>query len=518
MTNRMKHFASSTIFLFLAYSLISTAYAQNAKTAKAAFDSGSYFEAIEEYEKLLEKDPENFDYNSKMGFCYLRTNTDPLLALDYLLTAEKTAKPGDDLPLHIAEAYMRHLEYEQASEYLAKYEKEGKNGKKNAALVNIMKTHCQAAPDLLKFPVDVDFFNAGADINSANPDYLPYVSAKGDMMIFTSRRKINPASKPEVAGYYPSNIFSASLTSGKWSATILDRINNGLDEQGIGLSHSGDTLLISINELETSGDIYSTVKKAKGFAEIKPLDKVINSPFVESSCAISKDGQTIVFSSNITGGSGGFDLWMSQKNASDGWSAPSNLGAAINTSLDEQYPTLSADGMTLYFSSQGHAGLGGFDLYFSNWDAQGKAWSSPQNLGYPINTPGNDKSISFKASGEKAYITALRDEGQGDLDIYEIRFKEMNASLPAIFHVNAIGTAGATVSSKIPIKIKNEFDDLIGEYYPNSITGRYVIALYPGKYFLELDIPGYRPHSELFIVTRFHKRYEQSVKIINLNQ
>jgi hypothetical protein len=513
----MKHFASSILFLCL-FLHLPAAYAQNAKTAKAAFDSGDYFDAIEQYGKLLEMEPENYEYNSNMGFSYLRTNMDPMLALDYLIAAEKTAKPGDDLPLHIAEAYMHHLEYELASEYLTKYQKEGKNSKKNAALVEMMKTHCQAAPDLLKFPADVDFINAGSEINSPNPDYLPYISAKGDMMIFTSRRKSSPASKPEVAGYYASNIFSATLAGGKWTASILERINNGLDEQGIGLSHSGDTLFFSINDMETAGDMFSAVKKAKGYTEIKSLDVIINSPFVESACALSADGLTIIFSSNRTGGSGGFDLWMSKKTAAGAWGEPTNLGPSVNTALDEQYPTLSADGRTLYFSSEGHAGMGGFDLYFSNWDAQSSTWSSPQNMGYPINTPANDKSITFKASGEKAYITALRDDGQGDLDIYEIRFKEINESLPAIFHVNAIGPAGAAVSSKAQIRIKNEFDEVIGEYYPNSVNGRYVIALYPGKYFLELDVPGYRPHSELFVVTPFHKRYEQCVKIINLKQ
>ncbi len=494
--------------------------AQNVKSAKAAFDLGNYPLALEEYNALLQNEPDNVEYNQAVGVCYLRTQIDPQQALDYLLTAEQKSKPGDDMPLMIAEAYMHHLQYDLALEYLKKYQAEGKNSKKNEGLINLMRSHCNAATELLKYPLDVTFKNAGSDVNSSGSDYLPFAKHDGNSFIFTTRRKLSPGAKPEEDGFFLSNIFLATNSNGKWVTTSAgDRINNGMDEHGIGLSAGGDTLFFSINDMDTAGDIFTAVKKGDGYGGIKSLELPgINSPFMENACAVSADGKTILFSSDRTGGFGAFDLWMIQKQTDGTWSEPKNLGAAINTPFSENYPTLSSDSQTLFFTSEGHPGMGGYDLYFSGWDAKSNSWSKPQNMGYPINTPGNDKNISFFNKESKALYTSLREDGLGDLDIYELGFRSMDSDAPSIFHITAIGAIGESVLASAPVKIKNEFDELIGEYYPNSITGRYVAALYPGKYFLDLDVPGYAPYNEFFIVGSYHGRHEQSVKIIKLNK
>lgn len=492
--------------------------AQNLKYARTVFAQGNYFEAIREFEKLLVSEPNNAEYNEMLGLCYLRTNIDPRLALDYLLTAEKGTKAGSELPLYLAQAYMHHLQYDQALEQLQKYEREGKKRKKQSLVVSIMMAHCHAAPDLLKYPVDVTFQNTGKGINSQWADYHPFVTKDEQLLLFTSRRKGNPGAKPEFDGYFPSNIYQATRNGEKWTeATKLgEKINSSFDEQVVGITDSGDSLFFYIDHVNKMGDIYMAVKRGKNYTDANPLEGVVNSPFLESACSISRDGKTFIFSSDRLGGYGGLDIWMVRRLPNGSWAPAVNLGPEINTPLNEDFPTLSGDGNTLYFCSDGHPGMGMYDIYFSSWDEQTGSWTKPQNMGYPINTPGNDKTISFNADGNKAYISALRDEGYGDLDLYEITFNSKQTEGPAIFQVNVINPSGSTILAKAALRAKNEFDELIGEYYPNEITGRYILALHPGKYFLQLDVPGLKPYTESLVVNQFHVKHEQNVKIVKL--
>lgn len=195
------------------------------------------------------------------------------------------------------------------------------------------------------------------------------------------------------------------------------------------------------------------------------------------------------------------------------WGEPVNLGPEINTELSEDYPTLSPDGNTLYFCSNGHPGMGGFDLYFSTWDELGKMWTKPQNMGYPINSPNNEKNISFTESGKTAVMAALRTDTYGDLDIYQVDYEKQESEGPAVFILNVSLPQGAEMPE---LQIKDEFDELVGTYYPNRITGRYVLALHPGKYFLYIDAPAYRPYTEVLVVNKFHTRQDNNVRFIKL--
>jgi hypothetical protein len=206
---------------------------------------------------------------------------------------------------------------------------------------------------------------------------------------------------------------------------------------------------------------------------------------------------------------------MMHKEDGGDWGEPINLGSEINSPFHEDFPTLSPDGRTLYFCSDGHPGMGGYDLFFSSWDEQSKIWTKPQNLGFPINGPGDDKNIAFKNDGNEAVIAKLRDGGFGDLDIYEMSYKKEKLQGPAVFLINVEADEDAPNSK---ISIKNEYDNLIGRYEPNKFTGKYTIALYPGKYFLYIDAEGHMPYNEVLVVNDFHTRQDQNVKLIKLSE
>lgn len=493
---------------------------EGATMALESFEAGNYLDAMDRYGRLVNSRNAHPDYFVKLGQCYLRTNVDPLQALDHLLEAENKGDFPSEAYIDIAEAYTHHLQYDMALDYLNKYESEAKPKKKDLDNLYHLKANCIAAQDLLLVPAKVTFQNLGPGINSPYPDYLPFVAADEKVLLFSSRRKSRPGSKTEFDGYYASDIFVVTRAGTDWDklSPVGDRINTEYDEQAVGLSASGDSLFYYVDHVDKYGDIFMSTKQMGGYGDGIPLDKAINSGFMESSVTVSKDGSTMIFSSNRKGGVDGIDLWMMRKSPLGAWSEPQNLGPEINTLWDEDFPTLSADGLTLYFSSNGHPGMGGFDLFFSSWDAQNGLWTKPQNLGYPINTPGNEKNISFIKNGKEAYIASLRPDGLGDLDLYKIVYDKDLVDDPALFLLNIVSSENEDLKDKIEIQIKDEYDELIGQYYPNSLTNRYLIALYPGKYFLSLDASGHKPYNEVLVVNPSHTRQEQNVKMIKLQK
>lgn len=489
--------------------------AQNPKVARSYYKTNNYFKSIEAYGKLLEKDPNNSEYNLHMGMSYLNTNIDPKKALDYLLKTEREGKFDDDLLLYIARAYTHHLDYENALLYLHKYRLvSGRKGMRNP-VYHKLKADCHIAQDLIKYPVNVNFTNLGENINSKYPDYNPFISGDGSRIVYTTRRKVRPGSHPEFDGYYPSDIMTSVKKDGEWfiADRLSDKINTVYDEQSVGLTKSGDSLFFYIDHVDDVGDIFISTLKDDQYSLPRRMGSFINTQAIESACSISQDGSTIVFSSDRIGSYGGFDLYMIKKTGRNSWSQPVNLGPEINTELHEDYPTLSADGKTLFFCSNGHPGMGGYDLFFSTWDDESKMWTKPQNMGYPINGPGDEKNISFMDDGITAVMAALRPDTYGDLDIYKVEYESPETEGPSLFIFSLSLPEGEPLPE---LKVKNNYDELIGIYHANKITNRYMLALYPGKYYLYADAPGYLPYTEILVVNKFHKRQDNNVRFIKL--
>ncbi len=495
-----------------------TGMAQSAGEANAAFERGDFLSAIEHYKALVAEFPDDEEYNRRLGLSYLRTNVNPKQALPHLLRAEELTKKPRGLYLDIARALSFHLEYDRALSYLDEFERTGKIKKRDAGPYEKMRLDYLAAGDLLKYPIDLTFRNLGEAVNSAFPDYNPFVTRDGKTLFFTSRRQMRPGDRPEFDGYYPSDIYVYDLQNPDLKARRLNEpVNTPYDEQIVGLTDTGDSLFVYIDHVSNFGDVHVSVKSGTMYRRPRPLEDGVNSPGIESACTISADGNTIIFSSNRPGGSGGMDLWRITKQADGNWSLPENLGPQINTPFDEDYPNLSGDGRTLFFTSNGHPGMGGFDLYFSGLDPETGKWTVPQNLGYPLNTPLDDKTISFARKSDVAFITAVRREGLGDMDVYEVTFNEaITASDPAIFLVNI---PAITDPSEAPeITVSDDTDNLVGRYFPHRFTNRYVFALYPGKYILRVSAPGFDPYEEVLVVNHTHLRLDQNVRIINLKR
>ena len=275
-------------------------------------------------------------------------------------------------------------------------------------------------------PVNVKIKNLGHDINSEYDDGEPQITADGKTIYFTSRR---PDTKgggidPNTGQYY-DDIYSSAWNdeANKWNPAVnVDELNTAGHDAVLGISPDGNTIFVyrNVPKVTGSGDIYFSTKKADGkWQPPKPMPKPINSSFFEGSCSLTPDGNYLYFVSERNGGYGNGDIWRSKRIGKGQWGKPVNLGPTVNTIGDEMSVFMYPDGKTLFFSSNGHNTMGGYDIFMTQMKAD-SSWTEPINLGYPINTTKDEKTFTMTADGKKAYITSNKDNGLGGYDIYEV--------------------------------------------------------------------------------------------------
>ena len=505
------------IFLLFCVIIPLTTYSQiDPGEAKEHFSRSNYAFAITVYEKLIKQEPDNPDYLHHIGICYLNTNVDKTLAIPYLEKAVQHPKVDNKAFFNLGLAYQHAYKFDEAFKVYNKYKTLVKD--KELEKVNRQIETCYNAKELIKYPLDVTFENAGTNINSEYPDYYPFISADETFLIFTTRRKEPPAVL-EFDGFYSSDIYiSNSLNSVFEKAQgIGTSINSSFDEQAVGLSTDGDELFVYIDNIKDVGDIHLSEKKNDSFRKPDKIGPAVNSPDLETSASISVDGNILFFSSVRPGGYGGRDVYMTRKLPTGSWAMPQNLGPEINTPFNEDFPNLLPDGKTLYFASQGHTGMGGYDIFFSDWDGETNTWTKPKNIGYPINTPADEMVITFIEDASSAYISALKKEGLGDLDIYKVTFNNKDAKQTVIRgNIASVDSLKPRIVPFITVIDKKHPEIAPYTYLPNPHTNNYVIILPPGKYSLAIEAEGFENYSENFTIfdkDQFEGEIERNFKL-----
>ena len=261
--------------------------------------------------------------------------------------------------------------------------------------------------------------NAGGNINTQYDEYNPVVTADGRMIYFTSRRAYKKAKFSDDGNYFENIFYAKQSGDDNWSPSVMvDGINNLKDHDAVqGITVDGRKMLIY--RADGNGDIYETTKKGSKWEKPKAI-KAINTDGHETSATYSYDGKTIYFCSDRKGGYGEHDIYRSVMDAKGHWSKPENLGPVINTPYNEKSVFAHPDGKTLYFCSDGHPGYGGFDIFVTTF--VNGAWTEPVNLGYPVNTSGDDAYFVITADKRTGYYSSKQVGGQGGYDIYKIAF------------------------------------------------------------------------------------------------
>lgn len=271
----------------------------------------------------------------------------------------------------------------------------------------------------IRYPLakEITINNLGDSVNSESAEYFPTINFQDSILLFM--RRTDWQREDFYISYLNNNRFTKA-------AKLTDALNYSSKKGSASLSKDGSTLFFAA-EYPDMGygryDIYKVFKTDTGWSLPKNVGRNINTDFWESAPSISPDGMALYFCSNRPDGFGGIDIYVSYKNEKGFWEEAENLGPNINTAADEQAPFIHADNKTLYFSSNGWPGYGGADLFVSRQNSKGE-WLKPINLGYPINTYDNEGSISVASNGQDAFIASDRTDSKGGLDIYKVLLAE----------------------------------------------------------------------------------------------
>jgi outer membrane protein OmpA-like peptidoglycan-associated protein/tetratricopeptide (TPR) repeat protein len=405
--------------------------------ADAAYNIGAKSLALDNYMLALRENPNNVRANFMAGKAIIET-IDKSRASKYLIKAhELDPNISPDILLLIGQSFQYGNDFDNAIAYYEKHKariqtnavakKTSKNTLK-AILAEIDEkiAKCNNGKKYTSDPLEYSIKNLGKGINSGHADYAPAINKDETLMIFTSRREggVGIGNVDKDLEFF-EDIYISEFKDGQWqpAQNMGTNINTEYHDASIGLSGDGKTLFLYKDE--NGGDIYVSNQRKDGtWTSPESISENINSTYNENSVSISPDGQTLFFTSDRPGGKGGIDIYMSKLDKKGKWSKPSNIGAPINTASDEDGPFIDYDGKTLYFSSRGHEGMGGYDIFVSEYDSTAKKWSQPVNIGYPINTP--DEDIYFVKSGDRrfGYYASVKDGGQGEKDIYKVAIPE----------------------------------------------------------------------------------------------
>jgi outer membrane protein OmpA-like peptidoglycan-associated protein len=405
--------------------LILAGIAVQGQNAKALIDTGDkaygkkdYKNAMASYLEAYEINPDDAALNFKIGLTYLYSETKSKAAsyIDKAYRLNPAVNP--DIDYHLGVAFQNTNEFKKAIEHFERFKK------KKKALSSIADekiAECQIADALSQNELNVIIENLGPAVNTPYNDYSPIISADGNTLIFTSNRTDDPSKAKANANY--EDIFVTTRSGNTWTPPklISPNINIRYNDAAASLSPDGNTLFLYYEEGE--GDIYTSTRSGSDWSKPEPLNKNINtSMFWETSASLSPDGKKIYFASNRPGGIGELDLYVSELDAKGNWGKASNLGPLINTPENEDSPYIHHDGVTLYFSSDGHPTLGNSDIFFSEF--RNNKWTPPENMGYPLNSWEYDGFFTLSPDKKKGYFSTVKEGGLGDADIYSITFLE----------------------------------------------------------------------------------------------
>jgi outer membrane protein OmpA-like peptidoglycan-associated protein len=382
-------------------------------------------------------DTTNLQANFEAGYMYVTTINKELAEKYFNRVYRQKPDYRFDLEYWIGQSYHYGSKFDLALDFYNRYknklEKTSTNysGKNKIPLKQVDRRieECNYGKKYVADPKSFSIVNLGPEINSEYDDYAPVVNSDETEMIFTTRRRdgnINENVWDDNKPY--EDIFVSKKSGSKWgqASNIGTTLNSKYNNSNLTLSPSGKILFIYKDGIG-EGDIFYSERQPDGnWSTAKPLPGTINSPYRESSASITEDESTIFFSSERPGGLGGSDIYMAKKNSKGLWSVIKNMGPSVNTEYDEDGPYVEYDGKTLYFSSMGLKGMGGYDIYeIQLLDPDQNQWSEPENVGYPINTPDDDIFITGTSTPNRFYYASARADGLGYSDIYLITTEEV---------------------------------------------------------------------------------------------
>lgn len=491
--------------LILLYILLSTVLAWGQKHNKLYYNKlekankeflyENYSAALPLFSELYAMDSSNIDISYKLGLCIFKVRRESQESFNYFYKA-KNQYPAANFYLgrlyHAQQKFNKALECYQE----CRNSKENKDISEDEIVFYMQKSLNAKEMQLVKSNATIKNMNNG--INTPFAEYCPLLSPDENTIYFTSRRKGSTGNKLDANYEYFEDIYYAHKSNEVWSdvKNIGSPLNTELHDATVAISKDGQQMYIFRTSPNLVSGLILVSKLEDGkWTDPKPFEiPIYDENSVITSLTISQDMNTIYFSSNREGGYGGKDIYRITRMPDSTWSKPMNLGPAINTPYDEESPFIHPDGITLFFSSQGHKNMGGYDVFYSIKDENGN-WSPPENMGLPINSVLDDLYFIATFDGKTFYLSSNRDEGNGSMDIYKGEIID-----PQTSRLVLKGTIMTQEPEISPIKatitvIDFDTKELQG-IYRTSQNGKYIMVLLPRKkYKMIIEADGYYPFS-----------------------
>lgn len=488
--------------------------------AQKLFNIKSYEKALPLYLEVIQsgvKEPIAF---YQAGVCYQKFDNidDEVKAIPFF---EKCLNGGTGIPatlrFELGNLYLKNEQIGKAIEMFNAYRTANKADKKATTNADKMIEVCHNAAALMSVPRPFTVHAFPGSVNTFYTEYNPTVSADESVIAFTALRP--NTGRTRSGDKFIEQIYVSYNKSGSWSEPVVVPISSEYNVGTAGISPDGQKMMVFIGGATDPGSLYQITKDGESWSKPSALPGNFNSPGLETTCSITPDGKTIYFASDRQGGRGGLDIWKVEMKSNGQWSLPVNLGPDVNSPDNEDAPFIHPDQHTLFFTSDGHHTMGGRDIFKSTL-VNGK-WTKPENMGYPVNTTANDNYFTLLADGKRAYFSSDRKGGKGAQDIYYIDMPENSSSIPLTMIKGKILNAetGKPMPTKMYVVDKDTKKEVEFVYDPDPKTGDYLIILPPSKnYDIIIESEGFLPYTLNVNIpnqTYFHELYQQiSLKTI----
>ena len=388
------------------------------EAAEAAFLKRDYKKAHQQVLKAVTEDPNYAEAWLLEGEIGMETKDLDLAVLGYENALSSDSLVFPPAAITLARLYDQRGSYQREIFLLKWYQSKKFNNEQQNVIVTEMLASATFRYDALSHPISFSPENLGKEVNTTNDEYVNMLSFDGAQLLFTRKVMLSE-------GYQKEVLLVSQWDGEQWSepqSLAFSDFPDDVDPGAAFISADGKKLYLTGCgwTRDSSCDLYVSIWTGEQWSMPRPLPQYINTRSWESQPCVSSDGKELYFVSRRGGNA---DIYRCLRNANGTWGEPQNIGAPVNTQGTEMAPFLHPDGRTLYFSSDKHVGMGGFDLFMSRRGEDGN-WQQPVNLGFPINTSGDEINFFVAADGKTAFISSQREGGQGGYDIYTFELPE----------------------------------------------------------------------------------------------
>lgn len=479
------------IFLIIAITVLQNSHAQTPlsstnKKAVDAYEKGvqalkdrNIDKAFSEFEEAIERDKLFSEPYFQLGRLYEQNRQfgNAILNYEKAVNAHERTSVTEIAAQQVGQLYLKKGDYQKALVFLERGA--GAVTISNQKRYKTRIENCKFALEATKTPLIINPLELPKSVNMFHSQYFPVMTADRETLIYTGNQDGD------------ENLYVASLKDKIWAepVSISDKINTKENEGTASISADGRTLVFTAcgnKKGMGSCDLFISYKQGETWTSPQNLGINVNSPEWDSQPSLSADGRTLYFVSDRKGSLGKRDIWMSKVDSTNKWKKATNLGNPVNTIEDDLSPFIHANGKTLFFASEGHVGMGGLDLYFT--ENQQDKWKNPENLGYPLNTFEDQVALFVTSDAKKAYYSLERDQEDKyrKAKIVEIDVPE---SLQAKFKATSF-LKGVVYDAKTKQKLQADIElialknnELVGKINSDSQTGTYTSVLTSGGEF-----------------------------------